>query len=149
MTGARISETDARRLMASRGVVLPPAPPQPGGKRHFALGRLPAGTMNRTEARYAAEVLEPAMQAKLVLWYAFEGVKLRLAPNTFLTVDFAVLPSTGVLEMIDVKGAAAMIEEDARVKLKVAASGFPFVFRIALPRPKRDGGGWMHEEVGR
>ncbi len=117
-------------------------------KRHHALGRLPAGTKNRTEQRYEDEVLRPALWRGEVLWYAFEGVKLRLAPSTFLTVDYAVLPASGVLEMIDVKGAAAMIEEDARVKLKVAADRYPFVFKIVLPQSRKAGGGWREEVIG-
>ncbi|MDR1660895.1 MAG: hypothetical protein LBR95_00470 [Azoarcus sp.] len=40
----------------------------------YALGRLKPGQMNKTEAEYALR-----QQAGEVLWYRFEGVKLRLA----------------------------------------------------------------------
>lgn len=106
----------------------------------YALGRLPVGTMNKTEAAYA-QYLELQKRAGEVLWYKFEGVKLRLANNTFLTVDFAVLNRDGFLEMQEVKG---FMEDDANVKLKVAASIYPFKFFVA----RKKGGNWSLEEVG-
>ncbi|MBN8831215.1 MAG: hypothetical protein J0G94_11505 [Sphingomonadales bacterium] len=112
-----------------------------------ALGRLKAGTMNKTEARYEAEVLAPLLQAKEILWYRFEGIKLRLADNTFLTVDFPMMRADGLLVMVDVKGAPGVITEDARVKMKVAADQYPFAFRFAWPLPRKQGGGWGGEEL--
>jgi len=114
--------------------------------RMLALGRLKAGEMNKTEAAYA-ERLRALQAAGEVLWYRFEGVKLRLANNTFLTVDFAVLRSDGQFELHDCKGSKAIYTDDAKVKMKVAAEMYPFVFRIAYPRKKRDGGGWLVEDV--
>ena len=113
--------------------------------RHFpnaALGRLKTGEMNKTEAAYAA-YLEQRRMAGEVAWYKFEGVKLRLADNTFYSPDFAVMLSTGEMEMREVKG---HWQEDARVKIKVAAQLFPFRFIAVQPLPKRDGGGWKIEE---
>lgn len=95
--------------------------------RRFALGRLPAGVMNKTESSYAS-FLEMRKRAGEVAWYRFEGIKIRLADNTFLTVDFAVMLSSGELEMHDVKGGPIM--DDANVKLKVAADQYPFPFFI-------------------
>jgi hypothetical protein len=108
----------------------------------FALGRLPVGTMNKTEAAYAAH-LQDQQHAGAVLWFKFEAVKLRLADNTFYTCDFAVLPSTGVLEMHEVKG---FWQDDAKVKIKVAASIYPFRFIAVKARAKKNGGGWEREE---
>jgi hypothetical protein len=105
----------------------------------FALGRMSVGKMNKTEVAYDAH-LQEQHHAGQVLWHKFEGVKLRLANNTFLTVDFAVLPSTGVIELHEVKG---WMMDDANVKLKVAASIYPF--RFILVRKKK-GGGWEREE---
>lgn len=105
----------------------------------FALGRLPAGAMNKTEAAYNAH-LWTLHHAGEVLWHKFEAVKLRLADKTFYTCDFAVLPASGVLEMHEVKG---FLEEDANVKMKVAASIYPFKFIVVR---KRKGGGWDFEE---
>lgn len=107
----------------------------------YALGRLKTGTMNNTEKAYAAH-LDLLHKAGEVLWFRFEGVKLRLADNTFLTVDFAVMTASGLLEMIDVKGSPAIYTDDAKVKMKVAADTYPFVFKVAFPIPKKQGGGW-------
>lgn len=111
--------------------------------KRYALGRLKTGEMNKTEAAYA-QVLEAKKVAGDVLWWRFEGVKLRLADNTFLTIDFAVMQSDNTLEMHEVKG---FWEDDARVKIKVAADQYPFRFIAvtAKARAKRDGGGYSWE----
>ena len=96
-----------------------------------------AGEMNKTEAAYAA-YLEMLKRAGEVADYRFEAVKLRLADKTFYTPDFVVLAPDGVLEMHEVKG---FWEEDARVKIKVAAAQFPFRF-LAITRDK---GNWSFE----
>lgn len=110
-------------------------------KPAFALGRLKPGAMNKTEAEYA-QILELRKATGEVAWYAFEGVKLRLADKTFYTPDFAVMLSTGLLEMHEVKGHWM---DDARVKIKVAAEQFPFRFLAVKKRAKRDGGGFAEE----
>jgi hypothetical protein len=59
---------------------------------------------------------------------------LRLADKTFYSPDFAVLTKAdGTLEMHEVKG---FWQDDARVKIKVAASIYPFKF-IAVKAQKR------------
>ena len=102
-----------------------------------AIGRLPIGTMNKTEAAYSQQ-LETLRNIGEILWWKFEAVKLRLADNTFYSPDFAVMGKDGVLAMHEVKG---FWEDDARVKIKVAASLFPFEF-VAV-KPMR--GGWEYE----
>ncbi len=109
-------------------------------KAYYALGRLKVGAMNKTEAGYGQQ-LELLKRAGEVLWYRFEGIKLRLADNTFLTVDFAVMRSDGVLEMHEVKG---FMEDDANVKLKVAAASYPFLFKLIR---KGKGGTWTTTEI--
>lgn len=111
-----------------------------------ARGRLKPGQRNATEAAYEQH-LELLRRAGEIAWYRFEGIKLRLADNTFLTVDFAVMRTDGQLEMHDTKGSPAIYQDDAKVKMKVAAEMYPFVFRVAFPRRKKDGGGWLVEEV--
>ena len=110
-------------------------------RRTQALGRLKAGTMNKTESEYAA-LLQKQCWAGEVAWFRFEGVKLRLADNTFYTPDFAVMRSTGQMEMHEVKG---FWTDDARVKIKVAADQYPFEFVAVKKAAKRDGGGWEEE----
>lgn len=109
----------------------------------LALGRLKAGTMNKTEAAYAAH-LERLRATGDVEWYRFEGVKLRLADSTFCTPDFAVMSGDGVMEMHEVKG---FMMEDSAVKIKCAADQYPFRFFIIRARPKRDGGGFSVKDV--
>lgn len=52
--------------------------------------------------------------------------------------------ATGELEMHEVKG---FWEDDARVKIKVAASFYPFSFIAARPKPKEEGGGWEEHQT--
>lgn len=110
--------------------------------KHYALGRLPTGQRNKTEAQYE-QTLELQRQAGNVLWYRFEGIKLRLADNTFYTPDFAVMRDDGVLECHEVKG---FWQDDARVKIKVAADAYPFRFFAVKALPKKNGGGWEYEQ---
>jgi hypothetical protein len=92
----------------------------------LALGRMPLGAMNKTETNYASHLDLRRMDGS-ILWYKFEGIKLRLADNTFYTCDFTVLRRDGGMEMHEVKGYMA---DDANVKIKVAASIYPFQFYI-------------------
>lgn len=112
------------------------------GAAVLALGRLKTGQMNKTEAAYAAHLEQLKTQGD-VLWFKFESVKVRLADNTFYTPDFAVMTSDGLMQMHEVKG---HWQDDARVKIKVAADQFPFRFIAVKPLPKKDGGGWSVEE---
>jgi len=110
--------------------------------RSFALGRLKTGEMNATEKAYSA-FLEVEKQDGRVEWFKFEGLKLRLADNTFYSPDFAVMAADGVLECHEVKG---FWTDDARVKIKVAASLYPFRFVAVKKQPAKHGGGWDIEE---
>lgn len=114
------------------------------GRSDRFLGRLEAGRMNRTEAAYA-EHLELRRRAGEVSWFTFEGVKLRLAKATFLTVDFFVTLTDGSIEIHEVKG---FMRDDAAVKLKVAARLFPcFRFVVVRARSKRLSDGFTMKDV--
>jgi hypothetical protein len=113
-------------------------------RRLQALGRKKQGEMNKTEQSYA-DFLEKRRQAGEIEWFRFEGLKLRLADKTFYEPDFFVMLANGELEAHEVKG--GYIFEDAKIKLKIAASTYPFRFYIVKPRAKRDGGGFSIEEV--
>lgn len=115
------------------------------GKKQYALGRLKAGTMNKTEAAYS-KYLDTLKSLGDVLWWEFEGIKLRLADNTFLTMDFAVLNSHFEIELHDVKGSFNMIEDDAWAKTKIAASKFPMRFFVIAPVDRKFSA-WKVEEV--
>lgn len=107
----------------------------------FALGRLKTGERNKTELAYE-EALKALQRDGQIAWFKFEGVKLRLADNTFYTPDYAVMLTNGQMEMHEVKG---FWQDDARVKIKIAAELFPFRFLAVRPKPKKDGGGWNVE----
>lgn len=103
-----------------------------------ALGRLKTGEMNKTEQAYAKH-LDYLKALGEVLWWKFEGIKLRLADVTFYTADFGVIVASGEMEIHEVKGWWA---DDAKVKIKVAAAMYPFRFCAVMAKPKKDGGGW-------
>lgn len=90
----------------------------------FALGRMKAGKMNKTEAAYA-KYLETQKQFGDVEWYEFEPMNLRLADKCFYAIDFLVMLKNGQLECHEVKG---YWTDDALVKIKAAAAKFPFRF---------------------
>ena len=162
-TVRRISMDDARRAGSvnppgqsvdkSAGHPLMVAPPERlhrqlpggGGKAFFAQGRLKPGEMNKGEAVYAA-FLDREKAAGRVLWWKFEGIKLRLADNTFYTPDFAVLGADLVMECHEVKG---FWMDDARAKVKIAADLYPFRFKALKTLSKKVGGGWEEEDFSR
>lgn len=109
-----------------------------GKKNYQALGRMKAGKMNGTEKKYAA-LLDQKKISGEILNYWFESVNLRLADNCFYKPDFLVLTSENELEVHEVKG---YWEEDALVKIKVAAEKFPFRF-IAIQYIKKE---WVERE---
>jgi hypothetical protein len=113
------------------------------GNHDFALGRLRTGQMNRTEELYDT-YLDAKRWHGEVLWYRFEGVKLRLADNTFYTPDFAVMSADGVMEMHEVKG---FWRDDARAKIKIAADAYPFRFFAIRKQAAKAGGGWEVEAI--
>ncbi len=111
-------------------------------RKVYALGRLKAGVMNKTEAAYSG-VLEALKQSGEVLWWAFEGMTFKLAEGSRYTPDFNVMYPDGRMEMHEVKGRWI---DDAKTKIKVAAEKFPFPFRAVFAVPKRDGGGFRFED---
>ena len=111
-------------------------------QRFRALGRMKAGTMNKTEQSYAEDVLDLALARGDIRWYKFEAIKLRLADGTFYEPDFLVLTDKSLLECHEVKG--AYLAEMSLVKPRVAASMFPFRFVLAQKVRK---GEWKIEEV--
>lgn len=111
-------------------------------RRMQALGRLKVGAMNKTEAAYAQH-LGLLQAAGEVAWFKFEGLKFRLADNTFYTPDFAVMRADGALEAHEVKG---HWQDDARVKIKVASDLYPIRFVAVKAQAKKDGGGWDQED---
>ncbi len=103
-----------------------------------ALGRLKRGQLNKTEQAYQ-DYLDELKSAGLIAWYKFEGMTLRIADGANFTPDFLVMLPDGQLEIREVKG---FWREAALVRMKVAASLFPFKFIAVKQRSKKNGGGW-------
>lgn len=106
--------------------------------RRYFRGRARPGEMNRLESEYAAH-LRGLQHAGEVLWWAFEPIKLKLARLTTYTPDFVVMTKDGLLECHETKG---FWQDDAKVKIKVAAEKFPFRF-VAITKKR---GQWETEE---
>ncbi len=99
------------------------------------------GEMNKLEAKYAEHLESQRMLGEVAEWH-YEAIKLRLAPKTFYDTDFLVMLPDGELQIHEVKG---FWEDDARVKIKVAADKFPFRF-FAFTWDRKLG--WVAEEIG-
>lgn len=95
------------------------------------------GKMNGLESDWAVH-LEADPE---VIWWKYDACKLRLADDTFYVPDFLVQLRSGELQVHEVKG---HWEDDARVKIKVAASIYPFLF-VAV---RRVDGRWEKEAFG-
>lgn len=102
-----------------------------------------SGEMNKTEAAYAADVLERRKQAGEIADYWFERFTFKLADDCRYTPDFVVMLASGELECHETKGFWA---DDAKVKIRVAASLFPFRFVAIQRQSKKDGGQWVYQE---
>lgn len=103
-------------------------------------GRAP-GEPNKGEAAYGRH-LEFEKQQGRVLWFGFEKIKFRIGKKCFFTPDYFVVFADGSIEIVDVKGRKGdgyYCREDAKVKLRAAASMFPF--NVAVVWPEK-GGGW-------
>lgn len=147
-TGTSLREIGLAALEATeakgREAKTQPAPPMP--RKPTARGRLTrhkSGVMNKTEAAYAETVLEPRKRAGEIADYWFEVLTFKLAYDCRYTPDFVVMLPNGELECHETKG---FWEEDAKVKIRVAASLFPFRFVAIQKQAKKDGGGWKEQE---
>lgn len=110
---------------------------RPGPARR---ARHEVGKMNKLEAEYLRDVLEPRRIAGEISAIEFEAVKLRLADKTFYSPDFAV--AADCIEIHEVKG---HWEDDARVKWKATAERFHWFKFFAAMKVK---GVWKIEEYG-
>ena len=83
------------------------------------------GTMNKTEADYAA-LLEDYKKNGDISNFYFEAYTLKLGKDCRYTPDFAVILNDGEIEFHEVKG---FWRDDAKAKLRIAARMFPHRFR--------------------
>lgn len=99
------------------------------------------GVMNKTEEQYSL-ILEAQKRNGGIQDYFFERMTLKLANDCRYTPDFLVINRDDELEFHEVKG--GLIRDDAAVKLKVAASTFPFRFKLCQLKKKN----WTIVEIG-
>ena len=112
-------------------------------KRTLALGRLPSGVMNKTEAEFARE-LDMQFKAGLILDWKFEVETFKLGKDCRYTPDFRVFETDRTITFYEVKG---FWIGDAKTKIRVAAAQNPMYKFVAVKkRSKKNGGGWIREE---
>lgn len=127
---------------------------KPGFKGGRAL-RIKPGERTKVEAEREA-LLERRKAAGEVLEFWFQPITFRFADRTSYSPDFAVLYPDGRYVLEDVKGAKkekkegkptgrviAWVEEDAKVKMKLAAALNPFEFRMVWR--DRATGKWFYQ----
>ena len=104
----------------------------------------PAPTrMHTTEAAWAAELAARKRSGDLVSVH-FEAWGMRLGDRCVYWPDFIVQTSEGFLEAHEVKG---FWRDDARVKIKAAATRYPGIRFIAIQRGKKGEPVWKIEEI--
>lgn len=123
-----------------------------------ARARHAPGEMNQTERAFADQVIRPLWMAREIAWWGFECLKLQIGERCWYEPDFVVVYLDGTIECNEVKkvyqpskaqrakgkGEYVGWEDDARVKIKAAASRYPFFrFRAAALGPR----GWQFEEI--
>ena len=106
------------------------------------------GRLNKGESLYR-DYLSIRMRAGEVQSFAFEADTLLLAHRCTYTPDFRVVLPGGTIEYHECKGRKGKsyyAREDARIKIKVAASLYPqFTFCVVW----LDGGTWRRKDVPR
>ncbi len=108
-------------------------------KQPKGTGRIrPPKGMNGLESRYSAHLAMREQVGEVAL-YRYEGITLKLGDDLRFTPDFFVMLADGSIQFHETKG---HWRDDAKVKIKVAASLFPFQF-IAVFAEKD--GGWRYE----
>ena len=95
--------------------------------------------MNGLEGSYADHLELRKLTGEIKDW-KFEPFKLKLADKTYFAVDFTLVMLDGLIECHETKG---HWEDDARVKIKVAARMFPEFKFVGVCWDKREG--WKFE----
>lgn len=92
--------------------------------------------MNKNEARYAQHLEDRKRAGEIAGWW-WEWINFVLAFDCRWKPDFVVMLPDGTIELHDTKGAkkngkgewVPWIEEDARIKLHIAGTHFPFIVK--------------------
>ena len=113
---------------------------------------LPRSEMNKGESVYK-QWLEILQKGDLIIAWFFQSWTFKLASDCRYTPDFAVLRFPHQWTLVDVKGRKVKpdgsqtywAEEDAKIKIKVAAKMFP-MFRWVIAFPLQNGE-WQEVEI--
>lgn len=99
--------------------------------------------MNKDELAYSL-VLEQRKLAGEICYWGFDEITFVLARGLRYTPDFFIVNADGMIEFHEFKGYWL---DDAKAKIKMAAAKHPW-FRFFGVRkiPKKDGGGYRHDE---
>lgn len=105
-----------------------------------AVHKAPTG-LNKLEQEYYTHLLRLKANGEIHDCMP-QPLKLNLAPGLACTYtpDFMVVRNDGILEFHETKG---YWHDDARVKIKVAADKYPFVF-VAVTKPRKSSP-WQYE----
>jgi len=134
------SSASFRRL---NGASLAPIPCAQGQPASIAVRQSKASGLNKTEARFLAEYLRP-----LYTNVKPHGLTLALANGVKYTPDF-IVQSEGVIRAYEVKamrGNRVHVEDDASVKIKVAASEWPTI-KFIITWWDKSKHAWQFQEV--
>ena len=116
--------------------------------------RLPKG-QNKTEMSYGQH-LELRKAVGEIAAYWFEGVTLKLGDDLRYTADYLVQLPNGELELHEVKAGyfpkgedmcKPLVRDDAMVKLRMAASSFPFRVVVCFRHSGWKYGNWQTTEI--
>ena len=116
-------------------------------KRMYALGRMKAGEMNKTEKEFA-NYLQKQLDAHKIFSFAFEPVTLKLAKDLRYTPDFFCHELDGTITFYEVKG---FWRDDALAKIKMASAKFPLFRFVSVKKrtvkdQKATGCAWEYRE---
>lgn len=99
--------------------------------------------LNKTEARYLARLRTLGYP-----WIGVQNITLKLGHDSRLTIDFFLISENGELEAHDTKARTKkgkiLVEDDAQVKMAVAARLFPFIRFFIVTE---DGGNWTKKPI--
>lgn len=135
-----------QRQLAMGGKPAPRTTPVTQAEKAACVADLPAakGTAptpkfkSKTEAEYH-RMLELRQKAGEIVWFKHEAINLKLGDDCRFLVDFFVMKPDGEFLAVEVKG--GFIRPDSLVKIRVAASMFPFRFLMAQKTKE----GWVEK----
>jgi len=105
------------------------------GRFPRAKAHQPKTGMNGLEKRFSERLELLRLAGKIVKW-RYEPFGLRLASKTFYHPDFMVVEPDGYITIYETKG---FMQDDANVKIKVAAEEFPEFKFVLVKWNKKDG----------